>query len=83
MTKTPVYFLKPEQPSAFCKHNVKSYSKFSLSCQNLQRREDVTKPCIVIETPEKGDRVVCDNPGCPVLTSKDSLVQLSPLPRIG
>uniref|UniRef100_A0A7N6ATS1 Cyclin N-terminal domain-containing protein n=1 Tax=Anabas testudineus TaxID=64144 RepID=A0A7N6ATS1_ANATE len=71
----------PGQKSKVTKQNTRKKIQplSKLQCEkNQQRREGVAKPHIVIGTSEKGVY-----PSGPVLTSKDSLVQLSPLPPIG
>ncbi|XP_044028754.1 G1/S-specific cyclin-E2 [Siniperca chuatsi] len=53
-----------------------------LQCEKNQLvLEGVAKPCILLETREKGVTVGCDEPA--VLTSGDSLVRPSPLPHLG
>ncbi|XP_071356527.1 G1/S-specific cyclin-E2-like isoform X2 [Trachinotus anak] len=55
-----------------------------LQCEKNQLvLEGVTKPCILIASPEKGARIDCDESGHQVLTARDSLVQPSPLPHLG
>ncbi|XP_026156644.1 G1/S-specific cyclin-E2-like [Mastacembelus armatus] len=54
-----------------------------LSKLHCEKNQGVTKPCLLIEAPEKGVRVDSHELGCPVPTPKDSLVLSSPLPYVG
>uniref|UniRef100_A0A3B4U3R0 Cyclin E2 n=1 Tax=Seriola dumerili TaxID=41447 RepID=A0A3B4U3R0_SERDU len=55
-----------------------------LQCEKNQLvLEGVTKPCIVIESPEKRVRIDCDEPVYQVLPGRDALVRPSPLPHLG
>ncbi|XP_071378854.1 G1/S-specific cyclin-E2-like [Centroberyx affinis] len=54
-----------------------------LQCEKNQLvLEGVARPCILIETPEKGLSEVCDDPSYVNLISRDVCVQPSPLPLL-
>ncbi|XP_029919821.1 G1/S-specific cyclin-E2-like isoform X2 [Myripristis murdjan] len=54
-----------------------------LQCEKNQLvLEGVARPCVLIETPEKGIGEICDEPSHVTLTSREVVVQPTPLPAL-